>query len=734
MAPKQSRINKLEAKCRAVIGLTLVVCFAVTWWWITRREVTSVEDHLQDRAEMTAHVAAERVMRQRIGTIGKMADSRLKDLNALMTTRYTLSGPSTVGGITSSNLDQLRIDTIMTRNGEVPEKLMEYPWVVKDAGGSPLVAFRVFRLNDAEPFYEPEPQTDFEKCVLEELALKDADERRGVPVKAGLTDFAESDESGRTRSLELIWRLAYDQTNCGRCHAPDSQIAAPRKFTDPAGNGIPDGTVVGALACHFPLDTHGELRHPENLMHGPSEPASADASESPGLGDTGVASRTEWRLMGPDESFAENDGLIQRLRHEMAVAESEKPPDFIGAFGPGDVYSALLPRYYSDSCAECHNAGPGAKPLFFNLGVRFPFRKSLGVLRWYKILVFIMLLFILLTTLAILYLLIRALVIHPITKITEKVRQIAVGDFSARSRIRTGDEFETLAIAFNRMVQQIQQTHQGLRELNQSLDEKVRELGLANLKLYEMNKLKGQFLANMSHELRTPLNSIIGFSEILLEHIPGKLNEKQERYVENIYTSGRNLLGLINDILDLAKVQSGKVELNLEYCSISSIIESVVACVPPADRAHLKLESVIDPKIPPLVSDEGKLTQIISNLLSNALKFTPEGGRITVSARLDDGRLVLEVADTGIGIRKEDQAVIFEKFRQVDGSATRKFGGAGLGLSIVKELAGLLGGSVWVESEVGKGSTFFVSLPAFTDKAKAVEGLRPAEDEPEKVF
>jgi signal transduction histidine kinase len=237
------------------------------------------------------------------------------------------------------------------------------------------------------------------------------------------------------------------------------------------------------------------------------------------------------------------------------------------------------------------------------------------------------------------------------------------------------------------------------------------------MRLFEMNRLKSDFLATMSHELRTPLNSIIGFSDVLGSI--KSLDEKQRRYVLNIQKSGKMLLDMINDILDLAKIESGKMEVRLADFKIDHVIGAQCDMARPlTEKKNIDLEIKIERNLPELHQDMGKVQQILNNLLSNAIKFTPEGGRIVVEARRGrSGNLELVVVDTGVGIAEEDQANIFEKFRQGEivlpsGDAmTREFSGTGLGLSIVKELCRLLGGEISLESELGKGSTFIVRLP-----------------------
>jgi signal transduction histidine kinase len=223
---------------------------------------------------------------------------------------------------------------------------------------------------------------------------------------------------------------------------------------------------------------------------------------------------------------------------------------------------------------------------------------------------------------------------------------------------------------------------------------------------------KSEFLANMSHELRTPLNAIIGFSEVLLERMFGDLNEKQAEYVEDVLSSGRHLLSLINDILDLSKIEAGRMELVLAPFDLSLALENTVTLVQErASRNGIALEMAVDERLGDFVGDERKIRQILLNLLSNAVKFTPEGGRIGITAVPADGAVEISVSDTGIGIAPEDQDAIFEEFRQVGSDYARKREGTGLGLTLAKKFVELHGGKIWVKSEVGKGSTFTFTLP-----------------------
>jgi signal transduction histidine kinase len=329
------------------------------------------------------------------------------------------------------------------------------------------------------------------------------------------------------------------------------------------------------------------------------------------------------------------------------------------------------------------------------------------------------------------YAIVRYVIVKPVLHLKDVSDQVARGNLELRADIRTGDEFEELSHTFNRMLRHLVTVQDELRAVNTDLDGKVDQLAQVNLRLYEMNKLKDDFLATMSHELRTPLNSILGFSDILARS--ENLTEKQKRFVRNIQTSGNALMVMINDLLDLAKIESGRVEIQVVECSLADLVERQIGLLNPlADKRNINLSYEIDPTIPPLLQDSVKIQQILNNLLSNAIKFTPEGGRVRVRARrVDDDWFESEVEDTGIGIPLDEQATIFEKFRQghtLPGqtAVTREYGGTGLGLSIVKELSKLLGGEVSLVSEFGKGSTFSVRLPIRLEERASGHGEQPS--------
>jgi signal transduction histidine kinase len=325
----------------------------------------------------------------------------------------------------------------------------------------------------------------------------------------------------------------------------------------------------------------------------------------------------------------------------------------------------------------------------------------------------------------VLVVLLSRIFVTPIERVAATARRIAAGDRRLRAQVASRDELGELADAFNTMTEALAEREEDLRRMNLGLEKKVRErtseleikqqeLIVANVELERASRLKSEFLANMSHELRTPLNAVNGFSELLLEELHGPLTPKQRRYVDNILGSGRHLLQLINDILDLSKIEAGRMEVRYEDLSLKQVVDGAVGVIQPlAQQKGLAVESAIDPSIERVRLDPGKAKQILYNLMSNAVKFTDQGG-VTVSAARVEGApdwFELCVADTGIGIGPEDQGRIFREFEQVDGSHSRKYAGTGLGLALTRKLVEIHGGTIRVESEVGRGSRFIARLP-----------------------
>ena len=314
------------------------------------------------------------------------------------------------------------------------------------------------------------------------------------------------------------------------------------------------------------------------------------------------------------------------------------------------------------------------------------------------------------------------LILSPVRLLRDTAEKVSQGDLQIRADIDTGDEFEQLSDVFNTMLENLRRNQEELRHANKTLDLKLGELAETNVALYEANRIKGEFLANVSHELRTPLNSIIGFAEVLEGNLPqgdGAMDDKRRRYIHNIISSSRHLLELITDLLDLAKIEAGRVELHVGPTSISDTCEGLLNLMrPQAEKRGIELGLELQRNLPVVQTDAGKLHQILFNFLSNAIKFTPERGKVTLRAGLlhdaaADGkpRIGISVTDTGPGIPLEDHERIFDKFTQLAPATTRAHGGTGLGLTISRNLARLLQGEIMLESEVGHGTTFTLLLP-----------------------
>jgi signal transduction histidine kinase len=285
-------------------------------------------------------------------------------------------------------------------------------------------------------------------------------------------------------------------------------------------------------------------------------------------------------------------------------------------------------------------------------------------------------------------------VIGPVRAMDARFGEMAKGDFSRHVEVRSRDELGAVAANLNRM--------------NDEVGRLTRELATAN-------RHKSEFLTNMSHELRTPLNAVIGFSEVLEQGMVGPLNERQAEFARDIRESGKHLLALINDILDLAKVEAGRMELDRSEYDLPDSLRSALALVRErASRHRIALSLDVADDVGAIVADERKVRQVVLNLLSNAVKFTPDGGRVAVSARRSDGAVEIAVADTGVGIAPEDQAAVFEEFRQVGADASRRQEGTGLGLALARRFVELHGGTIRLASKPGEGSTFTFTLPART--------------------
>lgn len=413
---------------------------------------------------------------------------------------------------------------------------------------------------------------------------------------------------------------------------------------------------------------------------------------------------------------------VEYFRHEKdTVPYIRKQPHREGPTS----YRYARPLLARQVCFDCHrqdllpgSLDPQAKtqprkpPIFALAAVEIPYQVDDNQIYLNRIFIFVA--GILAGTLAIIvfYLITTRLILGPVRVLRETAEKVSKGDLNIRSDISTGDEFQHLSETFNRMLGNLQQSEDQLRAINKSLDLKLGQLEETNVALYESNRLKSEFLANVSHELRTPLNSILGFADLLRDSLSPS-DPKAARFIQNIYTSGRHLLDLINDLLDLAKIEAGRMEVRSEPLSLPDLFEGLINIIKPlAEKKDLAVASTVATDVPIMHSDPAKLQQVLYNFLSNAIKFSPPAGRIDLCAeRTDDDHIRISVADQGPGIPLDKQTLIFEKFRQIDGSATREHGGSGLGLAISKELTALLGGSIGLDSILGQGSTFWIVLP-----------------------
>jgi signal transduction histidine kinase len=308
--------------------------------------------------------------------------------------------------------------------------------------------------------------------------------------------------------------------------------------------------------------------------------------------------------------------------------------------------------------------------------------------------------------------------VRPIESIQVAAAKIGSGALDQRIEISSNDELGALAEEFNRMAAQLQESY---ASLEQKVEERTRELARAlaelDVKSRELEAAslhKSEFLANMSHELRTPLNAILGFSQVLRERLFGELNAKQQSYVDDILSSGNHLLSLINDVLDLSKVEAGQVELEVAPFSLQEALErGVVMIRERALRDGVRVTLAASPDVDVVSGDERRVRQVIFNLLSNAVKFTPAGGAVDVQATQVNGEVRVSVVDTGPGIAADDLERIFEEFQQTEAGIEQREG-TGLGLALSKRLVELHGGRIWVESKPGTGSTFVFTLPTET--------------------
>lgn len=463
------------------------------------------------------------------------------------------------------------------------------------------------------------------------------------------------------------------------------------------------------LRSHFQLSTPGGMRLPALNERGtardPNEPhlmwirfhREPDRSGLPPL------TEVQERLLETVQNSTTRDDMMSLGRVDGSLQS-----DYVRVFRA------------TEGCVSCHNPQGSAGAFALNENIGAAILQTRGVGAELRRMVFMNRIWTFMAgvigatgAMVAFYWITQRVILRPIRQLRALANNVAEGNLDVRSSIATGDEYEKLSAAFNHMLDTLQAAQEELREANRRLDGKIVELSERNVELFKANKLKSEFLANMSHEFRTPLNAILGFAQVLREK-PGLLRrEKGQRYAENIITSGNRLLTMINDLLDLAKAQAGRMELRVEQTSISQICETLISTFSLlAANKKIKLGMDVSPEVPLVVTDAGKVQQVLYNYLSNAVKFTPAKGTVEIRAYMLDERMVrIAVRDSGCGVPEADRDKIFDKFRQGDGSLTRESVGSGLGLSLSKELAAMLAGTVGFESEIGIGSTFWLDIP-----------------------
>ena len=423
------------------------------------------------------------------------------------------------------------------------------------------------------------------------------------------------------------------------------------------------------------------------------------------VGSTGYAYAVDDRgqlVTHPDINLVLRHTSFAELPQVQAALRSNADPLDTARVGRDENGTKVLSAYKT------------VEPLGWRVFVEEPLSEAYAPLRaaiWRTALLLVV--FLLLAVATSVYLARR--LVRPIESIQVAAAKIGSGELDQRIVVSSNDELGALADEFNRMAAQLRESYAGL-ELK--VEERTRELATALSELDEKSREleaasqhKSDFLANMSHELRTPLNAIIGFSQVLREEIVGGVNEKQAEYLEDILSSANHLLSLINDVLDLSKVEAGQVELEIAPFSLREALERGVLMVRErAMRDGVEVALVTNPDVDLVVGDERRVRQVIFNLLSNAVKFTPAGGAVDVSAEQVDGEVRVAVTDTGPGLAAEDHERIFDEFQQTKtGIELRE--GTGLGLALSKRLVELHGGRIWVDSELGRGSTFVFTLP-----------------------
>ena len=488
------------------------------------------------------------------------------------------------------------------------------------------------------------------------------------------------------------------------------------ELTEQLNDGPSEMLARNAIAQHVADARLGRLTTEPSTEPGMQAPPSESALSD----ETGLARLP--RLLGISAEPTRND-LTSFQRRALFYYQKNKDPDpqpltepYRRADGTWGYHYARAVYLRAEACQSCHAEAAQASVRRVPFGViTVDIQSRIDNTQQLRNRLFILAAGFLAGTLAIgvFYLITTRLILQPVRVLQETAEKVSQGDLNIRADINTGDEFQQLSETFNVMLANLKQSADQLRSINKGLDLKLGQLAEANVALYESNRLKSEFLANVSHELRTPLNSILGFADLLKDSLAAGPDSKSARYCNNILHSGRHLLELINDLLDLAKIEAGKMEIRSEPLSLPDLFEGLNNILKPLlEQKNLTLACNVGAGVPIVRTDPGKLQQILYNFLSNAIKFSPQGERVELVANLDGADSVrISVSDHGPGVDQAKQQIIFEKFRQADASVTRTHSGTGLGLAISKELTTLLNGSIGVRSAQGEGATFWIVIP-----------------------
>jgi len=429
-----------------------------------------------------------------------------------------------------------------------------------------------------------------------------------------------------------------------------------------------------------------------------------------------------------------NKAALQALNNSLKTGIEPKKPFEDEVLGKKYLVS-FFPILNQKECYHCHSS---SRKVLGSMAIRLGAKRVYATVAAQRNRTIVLTMFGVSIVITMIYLIVNRFIRRPVENLAEKAKRFAEGDMSVSVDVKTADEIGVFGKTFNYMVERVSSSSRKLEEeimrKTTLLNERTRLIVLlerANRELRELDKMKSAFLANMSHELRTPMNAIIGYTDLLIDRLDGPINEEQEKSLKKIAANSRHLLQLINDVLDISKIESGKLKLGLKEIDLKWLIESVIPTFEPLIRQKgLTLTVTIDEGLPLVYGDEDRIRQVLINLLSNAVKFTHKGG-ITITAEPSERGIKpgeqpifaeVCVEDTGIGIKEDDLGRIFDKFVQVDLTAVREYEGTGLGLSIARGLVALHKGMIWATSKYGEGSKFCFTI---TLKKEILE--RPAE-------